>query len=63
MAIFSRFLVEKLLFLDFGLALLSRMQEYWLDNFRKVAHNIPEYVQEVWEDYNKIWWGALVSTV
>ena len=38
---------------DFGLALLSGMQEYWIDNFRKAAHNIPEYVQEVWDCSHK----------
>ena len=38
---------------EFGLALLSGMQRYWIDNFRKVAHNMPEYAQEVWEDSHK----------
>ena len=37
MAIFSRFLVEKLLFLDFGPSLPLWMQRHWLDNFRKVT--------------------------
>ena len=38
---------------EFWLALLSGMQRYWIDNFRKVAHNNPEYAQEVWEDSHK----------
>ena len=38
---------------DFGLALLSGMQEYGIDNFRKVAHNISEYAQEVWDRSHK----------
>ena len=38
---------------DFGQALLSGMQEYRIDNFRNVAHIIPEYAQEVWDNSHK----------
>ena len=31
--------------------------------FRKVAHNIREYAQKVWDDSNKNSWGTLVTTV
>ena len=45
----AQFYNKKYTIFDFGLALLSGMQEYWIDNFRKVAHNISEYAQEVWD--------------
>ena len=34
-----------------------------LQPFRKVAHNIREYAQKVWDDFNKNSWGTLVTTV
>ena len=40
-------------FLDFAPALSPGMQRYWLYNFKTVAHNIPEYAQEVWKDSNE----------
>ena len=40
-------------FLDFAPALSPGMQRYWLYNFKTVAHNIIEYGQELWKDFNK----------
>ena len=31
--------------------------------FRKLAYNIREYAQKVWDDSDKNSWGSLVTTV
>ena len=47
----------------FGQLVLPGKERYMFQAFRKVAHNIREYVQKVWDDSNKNSWGTLVTTL
>ena len=48
---------------EYGQVVVPGKGRYMLQPFRKVAHNIREYAQKVWDDSDKNSWGTLVTTV
>ena len=55
--------IEKRYFFQFGEVVIPEKGRYLFLAFRKVAYNIREYAQKVWDDSNKNSWGTLVTTV
>ena len=55
--------IEKHYFFQFGEVVIPEKGRYMFLAFRKVAHNIREYAQKVWDDSDKNSWGTQVSTV
>ena len=55
--------IEKRYFFQFGEVVIPEKGRYLFLPFRKVAYDIREYAQKVWDDSETHSWGTQVSTV